>query len=104
MMSDYIQKYFSQNFKYYSILRDFLEIEIVQKFSELKDVFPVFSSCNRNFSIQKDAEKKRCNVCPKCVFVYTILRPFIEKEDVAKIWGEELYDNGNLLDIFKELR
>jgi len=27
-----------------------------------------------------------CNNCPKCVFVYSILRPFISKEEALQIF------------------
>lgn len=44
-----------------------------------------------------------CGECPKCLFVFIILSPYLYKEDLISIFGKDLYNNENLLEIFKQL-
>ena len=44
-----------------------------------------------------------CNSCPKCLFVYTILSPFLYKEKLINIFGEDLFEKEELLKTFVEL-
>ena len=44
-----------------------------------------------------------CSNCPKCLFVYIILSPFIKKEELINIFGVDMFENKELLEIFKEL-
>ena len=44
-----------------------------------------------------------CNSCPKCAFVYAILRPFISDFEVLQIFGKELYEDKTLENLFLEL-
>lgn len=82
------------------------EIKIAKLFSQYPQYFSTFSSCNNNFKIieaNKTTDHRRCGICPKCAFVYTILRPFISDEATQKIFNQELYDNKNLIPLYKEL-
>jgi hypothetical protein len=82
------------------------EINIAKRFAEYSQYFDSFSSCNNNFKIiesNKTTADRRCGVCPKCAFVYTTLRPFLSNEDTHKIFHQELYDNQDLLPLYKEL-
>ena len=105
-ISKYIKKYISPNLKYFSLLRAMYEINIAKKFAKYSQYFDTFSSCNNNFKIietNKTTQDRRCGICPKCAFVYTILRPFINNEDTLKIFHQELYTNNNLLPLYKKL-
>jgi len=44
-----------------------------------------------------------CNSCPKCVFVYSILRPFLTHNEIISIFGRELYEDKALETLFREL-
>jgi UDP-N-acetyl-alpha-D-muramoyl-L-alanyl-L-glutamate epimerase len=44
-----------------------------------------------------------CNSCPKCAFVYSILRPFLSKEETLQIFSRELYEDKSLETLFREL-
>lgn len=129
----YVVKYISGSVKYFSLLRPFYELKIAQYFAKFgKKYFSSFSSCNVNFKIFKKIppptgtpfEKGRkenhpsfskgvaesqginsfwCNSCPKCAFVYTILRPFLSEEEILSIFGRELYEDKNLETLFREL-
>jgi hypothetical protein len=82
------------------------EIQIAQKFSSYTQYFDIFSSCNNNFRIieqNKTTDHRRCGTCPKCAFVYTTLRPFISDNETQKIFGQELYENKSLINLYKEL-
>lgn len=101
----YIQNYISPDINYFSKLRNFSELEIARIFSEKgKKYFSTFSSCNANFKINWKLQNTRwCNQCPKCLFVYTIMRPFITSNEVKSIWWEELFEKKELETLFKEI-
>lgn len=94
MIHDFIQKYITPNFNYFSLLRPIYEIHIAKLFSQTKKYDKVFSSCNKNFKIVKNEEpKKWCCECDKCRFVFLILAPFIEKNKLIEIFGKNLLDD-----------
>lgn len=101
----YVHTYISPDLKYFSLLRWMYEIQIAQKFSKYPQYFSAFSSCNKNFKILSwwTDIKKWCCQCPKCAFVYTILRPRITTEQTIQIFGKELYEDESLKPLFKEL-
>lgn len=104
LFSDYIKAYINSSAFYYSRLWDLHEREITKLFSQHKKYFDLFSSCNRNF--HQDGRvpwSRRCCICPKCLFVYSILRPFITEEDTQRIRWKELYADSSLIPLMKEL-
>jgi len=96
---DYSYKYLAKNIHYFSYLRSYTELEISKLFSKYTKYFPVFSSCN----LGPKKGKKWCCKCPKCLFVYTTLYPFLEKKELVKIFGKDLFQNKELLPIMKSL-
>ena len=44
-----------------------------------------------------------CNSCPKCAFVYAVLRPYLTDTEIMLIFWKELYENKDLENLFKEL-
>ncbi len=101
--NDY-NKNFIEWVTYKSLLSNLYEIDIAKYFSKLEEFFPYFSSCNRNFTISKSGISKRwCGECEKCAFVYLILSPYIEQEKLEKIFGKNLFEDENLLWIYKKL-
>ncbi len=103
--SEYIANYISPDINYFSYLRQNSELEIARIFSKKgKKYFTSFSSCNANFKIEWKIQNTRwCNNCPKCLFVYTIMRPFISDSEVKDIWWEELFEKKELETLFKEI-
>lgn len=105
----YTDKYLSSNIKYFSLLRWLYEVKIAELFTELwKKYFKVFSSCNNNFKINTKSEKLSnwkywCNDCPKCAFVFSILRPNLNKNEILQIFWEDLFENKKLEKLFREL-
>ena len=98
--NEYTKKYFNIDIKYFSLLRCLSEFQIGMLFSQYKDYHSIFKSCNVG---SKSIPWKWCCNCAKCLFVYIILSPFISKEDMINIFGEDMYENKELLDIFIEL-
>jgi hypothetical protein len=102
-INSFIGKYILP-FNYYSPIRNFYEIAIAKKFSEMKKYHSIFSSCNKNFKITADKKNKTwCCNCPKCCFVFLILSPFLKKQEIVNIFGKNMFDDSTQLDNFEEL-
>lgn len=104
---DYLTKYIVKNLEFFSLLRGWNEIKIAKIFANL-DKFDqyagIFTSCNRNFKIQKDENTGLwCGKCPKCAFVYLILAPFIAKNKLIEIFGKDLLDDNHLMQLYEEI-
>lgn len=95
---NYIGQITTSDIHYFSFLRPLAEIEIAALFSQCTRYHKVFLSCNRG--------SKRgiwCCDCPKCLFVYIILSPFLSEEELIGIFGEKLLDKPSLEKDFREL-
>lgn len=97
--SVYAKKYLARNIHYFSLLRPYPDLEISKMFIEYPQYFSVFSSCNR----ARNLGKRWCRECPKCLFVYMTLYPFLDKKQLLKIFGQDLFQNKKLLPILKNL-
>ena len=82
---DYTQKYLAPGVEYFSLLRPLYELQIAALFAQRPQYFPLFRSCNRNI-----ASNTWCGDCPKCLFVFTALYPFLEREQMLSIFGGDL--------------
>ena len=98
--NEYTKKYFNIDIKYFSLLRPLTEYQIGMLFSKYKKYHKAFKSCNVG---SKSVPWVWCNDCPKCLFVYTILSPFLYKDDLVDIFGEDLFAKKELLNTFIEL-
>jgi hypothetical protein len=102
MFKDYYRKYLAKNINYFSYLRKYGELEISKMLIKYPQYFPIFSSCNA--SMKLGARQRRwCGKCPKCLFVYLTLYPFLEKKQLFKIFGKDILMNKQLLLILKAL-
>ncbi len=99
----YLHEFITPDIKYFSLLRPISELKIVELFSEYKKYFPVFSSCNRNFKIEKPADKRWCGECAKCAFVFNQLAAFVKKDELTKFFGKNLYADKTLKNLYLEL-
>ncbi|MDR2085024.1 MAG: hypothetical protein LBP67_08540 [Bacteroidales bacterium] len=95
---NYYSKYISDKFNYFSFLRNLSELQIAEKFAELKEYHKYFRSCNAG-----SKENRWCGNCPKCLFVYIMLLPFISKKELIDIFGKDLLLNENLLETLYQL-
>lgn len=98
----------SPDLSYFSVLRPFYELRIADMFSNLKEYFPVFSSCNNNFKVnsQENIEKGGglwCGKCAKCIFTFLILSPFLSKERLVEIFGTNYFLDVNTLFLLRDI-
>ncbi len=98
--NEYTKKYFKIDIKYFSLLRPLSEYQIAMLFSNYEKYHEIFKSCNVG---SKKEPWHWCCSCPKCLFVYIILSPFLYKEKLIRIFGEDLFEKEDLIDIFIEL-
>lgn len=81
-------------FRYFSFLRPLNEISIAAAFSRVPHAYhEVFRSCNTAFRLEEARRGQRwCLNCPKCRFVFLALAPFMERDELIRVFG------GNPLD------
>jgi hypothetical protein len=93
-----------EGIEYFSVLRPFSELGIVQRFSRLEAYHAVFSSCNRNFHLDGPRIPERwCRDCPKCRFAALSLAMFLPPARVVEIQGADLLDDPAQLNGFRAL-
>jgi hypothetical protein len=97
---EYTKKYFKIDIKYFSLLRPIKEVQIAYLFSKLKGYHNIFRSCNVG---SKSNPWIWCCDCPKCLFIFIMLRAFMSKDEVVNIFGENLLDKESLKKDFLEL-
>lgn len=98
--NNYTRKYFKIDLNYFSFLRPLSEYQIGMLFSHYDKYHPIFKSCNKGS--KKNPWEWCCN-CSKCLFVYIILSPFLYKEKLINIFGEDLFEKESLLLTFQEI-
>lgn len=97
---EYSKQYLKMPIKYFSFLRPLNELQIAKLFSKHEKYHTTFKSCNVG---SKGKEWQWCTKCPKCLFVYTILSPFLYKEKLLNIFGKDLFEDKELLSMFIDL-
>jgi len=97
---EYSKKYLKAPVKYFSFLRPLNELQIAKIFSKHKKYHNVFRSCNVG---SKEKEWKWCCKCAKCLFAFIILSPYLYKDEIVSIFGEDMFEAQDLLKIFLEL-
>jgi hypothetical protein len=89
-----VGRHIAPDIEYFSVLRPFSELGIVQYFSRLEALHPVYSSCNRNFHLDGPRVSDRwCRDCPKCRFAALSLALYLAPAQVAAIQGGDLLDD-----------
>ncbi len=94
----YIKNLTDSDIHYFSLLRPYTELKIASMFAKSRGYHKAFRSCNRG-----SKQGIWCCNCPKCLFVYIILSPFLTEEELIDIFGEKLLDKDSLDTEFKEL-
>ncbi|MBC8488121.1 MAG: hypothetical protein H8D45_18985 [Bacteroidetes bacterium] len=95
---EYVSKFITPDINYFSFLRPMNEYGIARLFSRFPEYLPVFKSCN----IGSKTDSWCCK-CPKCLFVFIILSPFIDKDELIKVFGKDIFQDPDLLKYFDEL-
>jgi len=103
---NYSKKYLVKNIEYFSFLRPLYEIQIAELFSKFPKYFPVFLSCNEAYktaSGTKKPSKKWCGKCPKCLFVFACLYPFVKTQKLIEIFRKNLFKDKRLSSLMLQL-
>lgn len=98
--NDYTKKYFPINIHYFSILRPLTEYQIGMLFSKIPQYHKIFKSCNKG---SKQHPWIWCGTCSKCLFVFSLLSPFLYKEELTEIFGKDLFEDEKLTETMKDL-
>ncbi len=105
LFNDYINTHITSSVSYFSLLRPLSELRIVHQFIQYPSYFPVFSSCNRNFSSRRklDHNKRWCGMCAKCAFVYLLIAAVAGRSQADAIVGKNVLDDATLIDTYRAL-
>lgn len=94
----YVKKYIHAGINYFSFLRPLNELQIARLFSAFTWHFESFRSCN--VGSKKD---EWCGSCPKCLFTFIILSPFINHKTLTGFFKKNLLNDMSLKPILMEL-
>jgi UDP-N-acetyl-alpha-D-muramoyl-L-alanyl-L-glutamate epimerase len=94
----YVSRFISPAFNYFSFLRPVNELQIGRLFAGFPAYFDVFKSCN--VGSKTDVW---CGHCPKCLFAYIILSPFISRDRMEEIFGKDIFAEEALWPYLRQL-
>ena len=94
----YVAENINDEVQYFSFLRPLSELQIAKLFSQCEAYHPVFRSCNAGSKTDS-----WCGKCPKCLFTWIILSPFLSREKLTAIFGKDLMADKSLRPILEEL-
>ena len=80
------------------MLRPLSEFQIAREFSKAKEYHNIFRSCNVG-----SKQDIWCGHCPKCLFVFLILSPFLSQQRLTEIFGADMMNDSTMLDTMKQL-
>ncbi|HCP08335.1 MAG TPA: UDP-N-acetylmuramoyl-L-alanine--D-glutamate ligase [Candidatus Moranbacteria bacterium] len=104
LFQEYTRKNICPDAIYFSLLRPFNEIRIVEMFTAYKKYASIFTSCNRSFRVHKDRpDRLWCGECPKCAFMFIMLSAFLNKNEVVEIFQKNMYEDEKLLPLFLDI-
>ncbi|MCK9451073.1 MAG: hypothetical protein M0Q90_05230 [Bacteroidales bacterium] len=95
---NYVAQYIHPEMKYFSFLRPLNELQIAKLFSQFTAYHPVFRSCNVGSKTDS-----WCGKCPKCLFTWIILSPFIAQPKLEGLFNKNLLADLALITILNEL-
>ena len=95
---EYTAKYFLPCPEYFSLLRPWSEWQIAREFVKYPKYFPVFQSCNLGSKTDT-----WCGKCAKCLYVYILLSAFLDDKILTEIFGLNMLDNPEFMDMFDGL-
>lgn len=83
---------------YFSLLRPLSEFQIARYFAGQKKYHSVFRSCNAGSKTDS-----WCGHCPKCLFVYLILSPFLSQNELEEIFGRNMLSDVDMKETLDQL-
>ena len=94
----YAEAYLPDSAYYFSLLRPLSEFQIAKFFAQQKPYHAKFRSCNAGSKTDS-----WCGHCPKCLFVYLILSPFLEPDQVRQIFGTDMLADASMAGTLDQL-
>ncbi len=95
---NYEKNFIGSNIHYFSMLRPLSEFQIAKYFSGAPAYHDIFRSCNAG-----SKQDIWCGHCPKCLFVFLILSPFLNHQRLVEIFGTDMTDNPDMKTDFEKL-
>lgn len=96
--NSYEKKFIGSGVHYFSLLRPWSEFQIAAYFSRLGKYHADFRSCNVG-----SKTNIWCGNCPKCLFVWVILSPFLSVEQLEAVFGCNLAEKEELWETLCQL-
>lgn len=87
----YVRRNIFDGIEYFSLLRPFSELQIAKQFALLPEFHHSFRSCNRG-----SKQNIWCTKCAKCLFVFTMLAPFIGYDNMVSIFSEDMLNDPDM--------
>lgn len=94
----YVHQFISPKPNYFSFLRPLSELQIAALFSRFEIYHNVFRSCNVGSKTDS-----WCGNCPKCLFTFTILSPYLGEERLTQIFDKDLFQDTSLTPYLRQL-
>jgi hypothetical protein len=94
----YRETYLPESAFYFSMLRPLSEFQIAKYFASKKQYHAIFRSCNAGSKTDS-----WCGHCPKCLFVYLILSPFLSSREMRDIFGRDMLEDMSMKDTLEQL-
>ncbi len=95
---NYCRKALHSGLDYFSLLRPLNELQIAHLFCKNNAYFPHFKSCN----VGSKTDSWCCN-CPKCLFTWIMLSPFLPQHELEMIFGHNLLEKRELKPVLQQL-
>ena len=84
---NFVKSHLVDEVYYFSLMRPWYELKIVEVFSNYKQYFDKFISCNIGIS-----KNQWCKSCEKCAFILLCMAAFNDSEDLISVFGENLFE------------
>lgn len=95
---EYEEQFIGSGIYYFSMLRPLSEFQIAKYFAAHTAYHDIFRSCNAG-----SKQDIWCGHCPKCLFVFLILSPFLSHERLVEIFGADMLENSSMQEDFEKL-
>lgn len=95
---NYEKTYIRSGIHYFSMLRPLSEFQIAKYFAGATAYHDIFRSCNVG-----SKQDIWCGHCPKCLFVFLILSPFLSHTRLTEIFGADMTNDPSMQEDFEKL-
>ena len=95
---EYEAAYLKSGTYYFSLLRPLSEFQIASLFAQYHQYHGIFKSCNVG-----SKQDIWCGHCPKCLFVWLILSPFLTQQALVNIFGTNMLEDETMQETFEKL-